>query len=156
MRFSEATDSMRNRASGGSSLISRLAGGGVYVKLDVANPLLWTTWFIGDSSARLNQGFLALAEGTPFPSPFIPDGKALISIPVDGSEPVSGDLSIFTGNMDLVYTSGTAQSTGSARQLFSWNGVTDKGTLAPSGIYLFVLKLGNGRQVKGKIAVLRR
>jgi hypothetical protein len=134
----------------------RPAGLGVYVKLDVASPLLWSTWLIGDSTAVLNLGFLALAEGVAFPNPFKPDGRALVSIPIDGSTPLSGTLSVYTSNMDLVFSSGQVSSTGSARQMFSWNGTTSDGKFAPSGIYIYVLHLENDQMLRGKIAVVRR
>jgi hypothetical protein len=132
------------------------AGLGIYVKLDVASPLLWSIWFIGDSTADLNLGFLALAEGIAFPNPFKPDGRALVSIPIDGSTPLSGTLSVYTSNMDLVFSSGQVTSTGSARQMFSWNGTTSDGKFAPSGIYIYVLQLDNDQMLRGKIAVVRR
>ncbi len=129
---------------------------GVYVKFSVPDPLNWTLWFIEDSTAGLSAGVRTLAEGTAFPNPFSPDGKLNVHIPVDSEIPVTGVLTVYSSNMDLVYNSGTVHSSGSIRQVFSWSGQTETGVLAPTGIYLYVLQVGEGRTIRGKIAVIRR
>ncbi len=134
----------------------RLTDAGVYVKLNVTTPLRWSSWFIVGSTAHRDAGFLALREGSAFPNPFSPDGRAVVSIPIDGSSRVTGTLSVFTSSMDLVYSSPSVQSFGVERQVFTWNGTNNVGTAVPSGVYVFVLSLDGDRLVKGKIAVVRK
>lgn len=129
---------------------------GIYVKLEVADPLVWTAWFIEDSLANSGESLASLEEGTAFPNPFTPDGSKVLYIPVDDIAPVSGSLSIYSGSMDRVYESGLLRSSGVTRQLFSWDGRTSSGQPVPTGIYIFVLSLDGGKTVRGKIAVIRK
>jgi hypothetical protein len=129
---------------------------GIYVKLDVPDPLRWSTWVIEDSVADLAQSLATLEEGTAFPNPFTPDGAKLLSIPVDDPAPVAGTLSVYTANMDRVFESGSLKSTGISRQLFSWDGRTSSGQSLPSGVYIYVLSVEGGRIITGKIALIRK
>jgi hypothetical protein len=134
----------------------KLTDAGVYVKLYVTTPINWSSWFIVGSTAHRDAGFLALREGSAFPNPFTPDGRSLVSIPIDGSSPATGTLSVFTSSMDLVYSSPSVQSVGVERQVFTWNGTRNDGAAVASGVYVFVLSLDGDRMVKGKIAVVRK
>ena len=134
----------------------RQTNAGIYVKLDVAEPLNWTAWIIEDSLANPGVSMASLEEGMAFPNPFTPDGSKFLYIPVDDPAPVSGSFSIYSGNMDRVYESGPVRSSGVTRQLFSWDGRTSSGQSAPTGIYIYVLSLDGGKTVRGKIAVLRK
>jgi hypothetical protein len=129
---------------------------GVYVKLNVATALNWSTWFIVGSTAHRDAGFLSLREGSAFPNPFTPDGRSVVSIPLDGTSRVTGTLSIFTGSMDLVYNAPAGSSVGIERQVFTWDGTNAQGILVPTGVYVYFLSLDGGRMIKGKIAVVRR
>ncbi len=55
-------------------------GGAVYAKLSVPDPLNWTTWSI--AGGHINDGSLiTLAEGVPFPHPFLSTGSSAVYIP---------------------------------------------------------------------------
>jgi hypothetical protein len=75
---------------------------------------------------------------------------------VDGTEQVTGSVSVFSSGMDLVYSSGTCASSWYLdQQMFFWDGKGNDGSVVPTGVYIYVVDLGD-RQVKGKIALVRR
>jgi hypothetical protein len=134
----------------------RQAESGLFAKFTTANPSTWDIWFLLGSNASQPFGVNALAEGTAFPNPFYADGRARVSIPIDGRSPVTGSLQIYSSGMDLVYLSHGDPTTVGSRQVFSWNGATNSGRIAASGVYVFVLSLSDDRTVTGKIALLRK
>jgi hypothetical protein len=124
---------------------------GFYVKLDVPDPTNWYSWNIAPGPV----GPIALSAGSPFPDPFRTDGRSSVHVPVTADEPVEGKLSVFSSGMDLVYSATLTSSPMLGKQAFSWNGRTDRGEVAESGIYFYVLEFKN-QVLKGKFALLRR
>lgn len=131
-------------------------GAGVFARFSVANPAAWSVWFLVGANAYQPFGVNALAEGTAFPNPFYADGRSRVSIPIDGRATLTGNLQIYSTGMDLVYSSVGDPSSVGTRKVFTWDGTVQGGSLARSGIYIFVLSLSNDRTVTGKIALLRR
>lgn len=119
---------------------------GVYVKLDVQDPTNWYDWSLGSS----------VSTGVPFPNPFLVDGNTSSYVAVGSLVPVDGTLSIFTSSMDLVFSSlmQTIKHL-SGRQVFVWNGRTNNGEIARTGVYFFVLET-QGQTITGKFAVVRK
>ena len=132
------------------------AGAGLYANFSAGNPTVWSLWFFVGLGARQPFGPGALKEGTPFPNPLLADGVSQVSIPIDGSLPVRGDLHVYDASMNLIYVSGDSPSAGAFRQVFRWNGRSADGRVAPSGVYVYHLSLSDGRTLTGKIAVIRR
>jgi hypothetical protein len=131
-------------------------GAGVFARFSVANPATWSVWFLVGANAYQPFGVNALAEGTAFPNPFYADGRSRVSIPVDAGAVLTGSLQIYSTGMDLVYSSEGDPSSVGTRKVFTWDGTVQGGSLAKSGIYIFVLSLANDRTVTGKIALLRK
>ena len=85
-----------------------------------------------------------------------PGNHARVAMPVDGTDQVTGSVSVFSSGLDPVYTSGTSSSSWYLdRQMFFWDGKGTDGSAVPSGIYIYVIDLGD-RRVTGKIALVRR
>ena len=93
-----------------------------------------------------------IAEGAAFPNPFVADGGRSVYIPASAA---IGTLTIFSSEMDLIYTGSQESKMYFGKRVFSWDGMTDKNSPARSGIYIFVLTLP-GRSLTGKIALFRR
>ncbi len=91
-------------------------------------------------------------EWPAYPNPFLLNQQSAVYIPANAAE---GDLTIYSSGMDLVYRSHQQLTSRLGQQVFAWDGRTSSGNVVNSGIYVFVLGLGN-RTVKGKIAILRR
>jgi hypothetical protein len=129
---------------------------GIFVKRDVQDPYNWGTWTIVNGlAAELGAAVPVVAADAPFPNPFFPDGSNVVNIPVDVPYPVSGELHIFSDDMDLVF-SGTIDSRNErGRQVIQWNGKRDNGETVQSGIYLFYISLPD-RAMKGKIALISK
>jgi len=127
---------------------------GVYVKLDLENPSDWSTWAIVNGLAsKLGEAVPIAVQGSPFPNPFFADGS--VSIPVGSSSSITGDLVIFSSDMDRVFSQTvTSQSLGGI-QVMQWEGKHDNGENAGSGIYLYVIGLPD-RVLTGKLAIIRR
>ncbi len=129
---------------------------GLYARLNVANQGLWESWFVMGDSVRRNNDPSQFAEGRAFPNPFLPGTHTRVAMPVDGSDQVTGTIAIFTSGTDLVYSSGTVASSWYLdRQMFFWDGKGNDGREVPSGVYIYVIDIGD-RRVRGKIAVVRR
>ncbi len=127
---------------------------GIYSKLDVADMSLWTTYYLGDTVRPYNDPSSFSSE-RPFPVPFHPGRMPYVYIPVEGVDRQKGSLYVFSASADLVTSMTDISSTTHLdRQMFTWNGRTNDGTFAPTGVYLFVIELPGGR-VTGKIPVVR-
>ncbi len=123
-------------------------GAGIYFKLQAANASNWWTWTVVNGVV----GVPGNPEGVPFPNPFRSDGTSSVYIP---SSAVNGTLSIFTSNMDLVYSRFQASTVYFGKRVFSWNGMTSDNTPANSGVYIFALRLDD-RTLTGKIVLVRK
>jgi flagellar hook assembly protein FlgD len=75
-----------------------------------------------------------------------------VYIPANATE---GDLTIYSSGMDLVYHAHQQLTSRAGQTVFVWDGRTSGGNAANTGIYVFVLGLGN-RTVTGKIALVRK
>lgn len=119
----------------------------VYGKFVSADP---TNWFTGGFEG-------SVVQGTVFPNPFLADGRSLVSLAVNYPYAVQGEVSIFTSSLDLVTRiHGPAVPDALIDQyVFTWNGRSDKGELATSGVYVFVIELP-GETVTGKFVLVRR
>jgi hypothetical protein len=93
----------------------------------------------------------------PFPDPFQPDGSHSMCFPTNSEAIVTGTLSIFSSDMSLVYSSSLTSTYSSLalEQVFEWNGVTSRNSVASSGVYIYVLQTHDGIS-KGKFAVIRK
>ncbi|MBK7256803.1 MAG: hypothetical protein IPI01_03080 [Ignavibacteriae bacterium] len=129
---------------------------GLFAHLGVATPVHWASWFVVGDTVRRNIDASQFAEGRAFPNPFLPGNHARAAMPVDGTDQVTGSVSVFSSGLDPVYTSGTSSSSWYLdRQMFFWDGKGTDGSAVPSGIYIYVIDLGD-RRVTGKIALVRR
>lgn len=125
---------------------------GVYFKLDVSDPTNWSPGVI------VRGGVIpsTIPEGVPFPNPFLVDGKTSIYIPVKISGSAQGQLSVLSSNMDLVFAQTVNPvSPGPGQLAFAWNGRTNHGDIAQTGVYFFVLEV-QGRTLTGKFAIVRK
>jgi hypothetical protein len=128
---------------------------GLYCKLDVADIGQWSIWYVDQDSARSNYDPEILIEGRPFPNPFKLNGQTRVYFPVNSPTQVQGSVYIFdSGNVLIRATGPAATETHLGKQMFSWDGLSDGGGLAASGVYVYVIELPD-RHVKGKIAVVR-
>jgi hypothetical protein len=126
----------------------RAITGNLYLKLDVTNQSQWFAWAIG----RQGPGGTSVAEGSAFPNPFHPGGGGLLYLPADADE---GTLSVYSSGMELVYSSSRQSQARLGQRVMTWDGVTNGNSVAPTGVYIFVLTLP-GRTVTGKFALVRR
>lgn len=126
----------------------RAIEGNLYLRLDVANPSQWFAWTIG----RQGPGTTGVAEGSAFPNPFHPGEGGLLYMPANADQ---GSLAVYSSGMELVYSASLQTQSRLGQRVFAWDGRTNRNTLSPSGIYLFVLTLP-GRTVTGKFALVRR
>jgi len=126
----------------------RAIAGSLFLKLDVSDPSQWVTWDI----ERNGIGVPSVTEGTAYPNPFLLNQQSAVYILANAAE---GELTIYSSGMDLVYNAHQQLSSRLGQSVFVWNGRTSTGNAVNSGIYIFVLGLGN-RTVTGKIAHVRR
>jgi hypothetical protein len=126
----------------------RAIAGNLFLKLDVSDPSQWVTWDI----ERNAVGSPSVTEGTAYPSPFLLNQQSAVYIPANATE---GDLTIYSSGMDLVYHAHQQLTSRAGQTVFVWDGRTSGGNAANTGIYVFVLGLGN-RTVTGKIALVRK
>jgi hypothetical protein len=126
---------------------------GVFFKLVVSDPTNWSPpWVI----VRGGVVPSTIPPGVPFPNPFFVDGRTNVYFPVTMSGTVQGQLSVFSSNMDLIFNETLYPvSPRPGQQAFAWNGRTNKGSVAQTGIYYFYLEV-QGQTLTGKIAVVRK
>jgi hypothetical protein len=129
----------------------RETAAGIFVKLETAAPSVWYSWEIVNGGISSSP----LREGLAFPNPFYPDGHSTLSIAVPVTAPATGSLSIFDASMNRVYSGEGTTSLLLGNFVFSWNGRTDNGAVAQTGVYIFVLDLPEQR-ITGKFALIRK
>jgi len=138
-----------------------------YSIAEAGNDSLTANFYVPDKSGWFNKilgndwSNTILIPGTsiaaPFPDPFYPNGSSDINFPVGGTNPVAGELSIFSADMKLVY-SGSLSSTMSIRlgsEVIKWNGIKNNAEMASSGVYIYFIQM-QGQSIKGKFALLRK
>jgi len=135
---------LSSTSSGGSSLHTSY---GVFISLEVPDI---SNWY---GAVLLGGSQLA----GPFPDPFRPDGYHYLSFPIASPASVTGNLSIYTSAMSLLYSGSLTSrySSLASTQVFEWNGVTNKNILANSGVYIYVIQTQAGVN-EGKFAILRK
>lgn len=129
-------------------------GSRLFVKLDVADEANWYSWRV-DTMIVAPQPPAVSFEIRVGPNPFITGGTERLRFRAASGDNTVGTLTILASSADLVY-----QRTGTATRdvdanVFHWDGVTDKGEDAPSGVYFYILEVG-GRTVTGKFALIRK
>ncbi len=124
------------------------AGNALFFKPSVADPTNWKTMKIVQGVAS----FTGIADGTPFPNPFRPDGRSLLFIPAQAE---SGTLYIYSSSMDLVFSAAQVPVVNFGKLMFTWNGCTKDNSPAKSGVYVFILSTP-GKTITGKIALIRK
>jgi hypothetical protein len=126
----------------------RAIAGGLFLKLDVTNASQWIAWSIG----RLGPTTTSTGEGSAFPNPFNPGGGGVLYFPAEADQ---GTLAVFSSGMELVYSRFVQTQSRLGQRVFTWDGLTNRNAVAPTGVYIFVLSLP-GRTVTGKFALVRR
>lgn len=123
---------------------------GLFLSLGVAEPGLWYVWDIVNGGVRPAP----LVAGTAYPNPFRPGRHPSVFIPVGAASPVTGTLSVFSPDMNLVHRSEAAATLVLGNYGFRWDGRGSDGSAAGSGVYFYVLDLPEGRRT-GKFALIR-
>ena len=125
----------------------RQAGTSLFVKLDVPDISNWYT-------SGLSMFF---PEGVAFPNPFITSGKGVVNIPINSAISVAYSLSVFSSDMDRTFdfTGSSHYVTPPGTQAAQWDGTTERGERASSGVYMYVLEYG-GEIHKGKIVLIQQ
>ncbi len=129
------------------------AGEYLYARFRGDPPSDWASWVIWDTTVTGGTR-VAVAEATPFPNPFRPDGTNDVKIPLNATAPVKATLAIFSASFERIATIEGESSLFNGTQVVSWDGTTERGGVAASGVYLFVLTLPE-KTVTGKVAVIR-
>jgi hypothetical protein len=124
---------------------------GVYVKLATETPSNWYSWTLFNAGIEPAD----VGEGRPFPNPFIPGAGAGLAIPVASTAPVSGSLAVYDASMNLVYQAEMPATLLLGNYVFTWDGRTENGETAATGVYLFVIDIPDHRYT-GKFAIIRK
>jgi hypothetical protein len=128
---------------------------GVYAKLDVSDLAQWSTWYAIRDTVSPYVDPSSLSSEHPFPSPFRPGRNTCVYIPLPGTEQVQGSMYVFSSSFELVREFPSCSSVVHlGRQMFSWDGRMNDGSVAPTGIYVFVIDIPSGK-IKGKIPLVR-
>jgi hypothetical protein len=136
-------------------------GNGVSVQLAVTSPLFWQTAAVYHLQPMTGVGIILPGEGQPFPQPFVNNGLQTLTIPIEAQQAVRVTVTILNAGMDLVTHTDVLSWPFGKLQAVSWDGLTNRGARASSGIYWYVLEYtdpasGAGNRTLGKLAVVKR
>ena len=120
----------------------------LYLRLDVADQTSWVAWTIGREGPVAGSA----PEGTAFPNPYRPLTGSLLYFPANAEQ---ATLIIYSSGMELVYNGQQQPQARLGQNVLTWDGRTNSGREAPTGVYLFMLSLP-GRRVTGKFALVRQ
>jgi hypothetical protein len=124
---------------------------GVYSGLESANKNLWSVGFATRDSAYQ----YVEPAGSPFPVPFRPGKHLFVYLPLGTEDQQQGGVYIFSASADLIRAiPTTTSSVFRNKQVFTWDGRTNDGAIAPTGVYIYVISL-QGKELKGKIPLVR-
>jgi hypothetical protein len=129
------------------------AGESLYARVRGEIPSDWSSWVIWDTTIT-GGARVSVPEATPFPNPFKPDGTNEVLIPLSATAEVKATLAIFSTSFERVAMIEGQSSSFNGTQVVRWNGKTDRGAMAGSGVYIFVVTLPD-RTLTGKVAVVR-
>jgi hypothetical protein len=119
----------------------RPTSGNFFVKTNYPSSSSWVYWDLG-----------ALSSPAAFPSPFSPGPGHYMYFPVSSSH---GTLSVFSSAMELVFSGERPAENRLGRTVVSWDGRSNRGEYAASGVYFFVLDTPD-KSLTGKFAVIRK
>jgi hypothetical protein len=129
---------------------------GIFVKASVDDPFEWQTWtVVAGTAVALGTELPPVTTGVPFPDPFSPEQHRSINIPVGMELQAEVDLHIFSSDLALVYSVRTIAVMERGQKVVKWNGLTARGEIAQTGVYVFAAS-GNGVLNRGKFALVRR
>jgi len=126
----------------------RVIPDGLYMSLNVADQSSWVAWEIGRGGPVAGSA----KEGSAFPNPFRTCAGSALYFPVDAD---AGTVVIYSAGMELVYNGFQQSAPRLGQRVLSWNGISNSGRQAPTGVYIFFLSLP-GRTVTGKFALVRQ
>lgn len=128
----------------------RQTAAGISYRFSAADPSAWYTWDV----VRNSVGVAAAEEGAAFPNPFRAGRGRTMAFAV-GSDAASGAaLTVFTPGLTRVYGTSGVPVQEFGRLVFRWDGRTERGEAAASGVYFFLLEAA-GRTVRGKFVLLQ-
>ena len=123
-----------------------------YSKLITGQPTFW-------ASSEFINGFLIREGEIPeqladyaFPNPFRYGKNSYVYFPVNGGGGSEADLNIYTPAMELVYSVTKPFDYIQGQKVMKWNGLDNKNSRVPSGIYIFITDSGNKKKV-GKLVI---
>jgi hypothetical protein len=146
-------DNLQSLIAGGDTAFTYLysintnnSASGISINLSVSDP---SNWF---NKEFFNSPVIA----APFPDPFTPGSGSFLSIPVQGTAPVTGTLYIYSTSMKLVYKAALTSQFNSflGEEGFEWNGISNTHASVGSGVYIYILQIQN-QVTKGKFVVLK-
>jgi len=87
-----------------------------------------------------------------FPNPFYYSKNEFIFLPASITSEENVELSIYSVDMNLIYSGSKLINRSNEKVTIPWDGLDNKGSQIPSGIYLFVTKSGDSIK-KGKLVI---
>ncbi|HEY4643879.1 MAG TPA: hypothetical protein VIH68_04090, partial [Bacteroidota bacterium] len=124
---------------------------GVNVRFAAQNKALWQSVYL------INNAISVGPSRVPdlFPSPFVLNGIDVLVIPIEPSDSEEVSISIFTSNLELVYSRTARTILYLGRSVINWNGETNTGQEVSSGVYFYVLESKAGTN-KGKFVLVKK
>jgi hypothetical protein len=119
----------------------RPTSGNFFVKTNYPSSSSWVYWDLG-----------TLSSPAAFPSPFSPGPGHFMYFPLSSSH---GTLSVFTSAMELVFSGDLPAENRLGRTVVSWDGRSNRGEFAASGVYFFVVDTPD-KSLTGKFVVIRK
>ncbi len=129
-----------------------------YSYLNVNNPVLWAESVIFNDvvtfGIEIDEFHTRDVITFAFPNPFR-YGKNIVEmlrIPSPIDETLMADVNIYTASMDLVYSANQRVEKFGNSSIVNWNGRTNNNEKLASGIYIYVIKVGE-KVNKGKLVI---
>jgi hypothetical protein len=130
---------------------------GLYVQLNVADPLNWSTQeIVVDTGGHLQSVPQVVPDIVVYPNPYLVNGSSKLNFQMPELPATDATLTILSSSMDRIFSKSMPfVALRPQEKYLQWDGHDEDGRAASTGIYFYFITAGD-REFHGKFAIIRQ